>query len=120
MKRVSLELGGKNPIIIMDDADIDLAVDGVIWGAFGTTGQRCTAASRVIVHEEVKDEFTKRLLVRTQALRIGDGLDPKTDVGPVINESQLSKIEKYIRIGQNEGANLLTGGKVTSPDLTCA
>ena len=117
MKRVSLELGGKNPIIIMGDADIDLAVDGVLWGAFGTTGQRCTAASRVIVHEKVKYEFTKRLLDRTQVLRIGDGLDPKTDVGPVINESQLSKIEKYIHIGQNEGANLLTGGKVTSPGL---
>lgn len=117
MKRVSLELGGKNPIIIMDDADIDLAVDGVIWGAFGTTGQRCTAASRVIVHDGVKDEFTKKLLARTQALRIGDGLDPKTDVGPVINKSQLSKIEKYIRIGQDEGANLLTGGNVTNPGL---
>lgn len=117
MKRVSLELGGKNPIIIMDDADLDLALEGVVWGAFGTTGQRCTAASRVIVHEAVKDEFTTRLLARTQALRLGNGLDPKTDVGPVINERQLRKIETYIQIGQDEGATLLTGGNVTSPGL---
>ena len=99
----------------MDDADIDLAVDGVVWGAFGTTGQRCTAASRVIVHEAVKDEFTKKLMARTRALKLGDGLDPNTDVGPVINKSQLAKIDKYSRIGQDEGATLLTGGTVTSP-----
>lgn len=117
MKRVSLELGGKNPIIVMDDADLDLAVDGVIWGAFGTTGQRCTAASRVIVHEKVKDEFTKRLLAKTQLLKLGDGLEPDTDVGPVINKAQLEKIEKYINIGRNEGANLLTGGSLANPGL---
>ena len=117
VKRVSLELGGKNPIIIMNDADLDLALEGVVWGAFGTTGQRCTAASRVIVHEAVKDEFTKRLLERTQALRLGNGLDPNTDVGPVINERQLRKIKNYIEIGQDEGATLLTGGNVASPGL---
>jgi len=117
MKRVSLELGGKNPIIIMDDADLDLALEGVVWGAFGTTGQRCTAASRVIVHESVKDEFTTRLLARTLALRLGNGLDPRTDVGPVINERQLRKIENYIQIGQDESATLLTGGNATSPGL---
>lgn len=117
MKRVSLELGGKNPIIVMDDADLDLAVDGVVWGAFGTTGQRCTAASRVIVHEKIKDEFVKRLLARTQTLKLGDGLQPDTDVGPVINKSQLDKIEKYTHIGTNEGANLLTGGNLANPGL---
>ncbi len=117
MKRVSMELGGKNPIIVMDDADIDSAVDGVIWGAFGTTGQRCTAASRVIVHEKVKAAFTDKLLARTRTLKLGDGLLPETDVGPVINQSQLDKIEKYTRIGQEEGAVLLTGGKVVKPGL---
>lgn len=117
MKRVSLELGGKNPIIIMDDADLDLAVDGVVWGAFGTSGQRCTAASRVIIHRKVKDEFTQKLLARTEALRLGDGLQPNTDVGPVINQSQLSKIEKYSRIGKEEGAKLLTGGSTVNPGL---
>ncbi len=117
MKRVSMELGGKNPIIVMDDADIDIAVDGVIWGAFGTTGQRCTAASRVIVHEKVKAAFTDKLLTRTRTLKLGDGLLPETDVGPVINQSQLDKIETYIRIGQEEGAVLLTGGKVVNPGL---
>jgi len=117
MKRVSMELGGKNPIIVMDDADLDIAVDGVIWGAFGTTGQRCTAASRVIVHEKVKAAFTDELLARTSTLKLGDGLLPETDVGPVINQSQLDKIEKYTRIGQEEGAVLLTGGKVVNPGL---
>jgi len=117
MKRVSMELGGKNPIIVMDDADIDSAVDGVIWGAFGTTGQRCTAASRVIVHEKVKAAFTDKLMARTRTLKLGDGLLPETDVGPVINQSQLDKIEKYTRIGQEEGAVLLTGGNVVKPGL---
>lgn len=118
MKRVSLELGGKNPIIVMDDADLDLAVDGVIWGAFGTTGQRCTAASRVIVHEKVMDEFTEKLLSRTKALKLGDGLLPETDIGPVINKTQLDKIVKYVRIGQEEGAVLLTGGSVVNSGLS--
>jgi acyl-CoA reductase-like NAD-dependent aldehyde dehydrogenase len=117
MKRISLELGGKNPIIIMDDADIELAVDGVVWGAFGTTGQRCTAASRVIVHEKVKDEFTQKLLDKTRALKVGDGLKSGIDIGPVINRSQLEKIEKYTVIGKNEGANLLTGGKLADTGL---
>jgi acyl-CoA reductase-like NAD-dependent aldehyde dehydrogenase len=117
MKRVSLELGGKNPIIIMDDGDLDLAVDGVIWGAFGTTGQRCTAASRVIVHEKIKEEFEKRLVARTKTLKLGDGLHPDTDVGPVINEAQLNKVETYANIGKNEGAQLLTGGNLANPGL---
>ncbi|MCD4845079.1 MAG: aldehyde dehydrogenase family protein [Methanosarcinales archaeon] len=117
MKRVSLEMGGKNPIIVMDDADIDLAVDGVIWGAFGTTGQRCTAASKVIIHEKVEHEFTDKLLTRTRTLKLGDGLHAKTDIGPVINQAQLDKIAKYARIGQDEGATLLTGGNIANPGL---
>lgn len=117
MKRVSLELGGKNPVIVMDDADLELALDGVLWGAFGTTGQRCTATSRLILHEKVKEEFSSKLLERTEKLKVGDGLLPETDVGPVINKSQLEKIESYVRIGQEEGAKLLTGGKRTNPGL---
>ncbi len=115
MKRVSLELGGKNPIIVMDDADLELAIDGVLWGAFGTTGQRCTAASRVIVHEKILLEFQKRLMERTKKLKLGNGLDESTDVGPVINNSQLQKIAKYVDIGKNEGAKLALGGKPAKP-----
>lgn len=115
MKRVSLELGGKNPIIVMDDANLDLAIDGVIWGAFGTTGQRCTAASRVIVHEKILPAFQKRLVERTKKLRLGNGLDEAVDVGPVINSSQLQKIAKYVEIGKNEGALLALGGKTVKP-----
>jgi len=81
MKRVSLELGGKNPVIIMEDADIELALEGVLWGVFGTTGQRCTATSRLILHEKIKNEFINRLLVKTKVLRIGNGLLPETDIG---------------------------------------
>jgi aldehyde dehydrogenase (NAD+) len=115
MKRVSLELGGKNPVIVMDDADLSLAVDGVIWGAFGTTGQRCTAASRVIVHEKILPAFQKRLIEITKKLRLGNGLDESVDVGPVINSSQLQKIAKYVEIGKNEGALLALGGKTVKP-----
>ncbi|MBI4388578.1 MAG: aldehyde dehydrogenase family protein [Nitrospinae bacterium] len=110
MKRYSLEMGGKNAIIVMDDANLDLAVEGVIWGAFGTTGQRCTACSRVIVAKKVLKKFTELLLQRTRSLRCGDGLDPKTDVGPLINESQRQKVQRYCEIGRQEGARLLTGG----------
>jgi len=110
IKKVGLELGGKNPIIIMDDADLNLALDGVIWGAFGTTGQRCTAASRVIIHRKVKNKFEKMLVGKTRKLRLGDGLRPNTDVGPVINERAREKIHHYTKIGKEEGARLLTGG----------
>ncbi|MBI4383950.1 MAG: aldehyde dehydrogenase family protein [Nitrospinae bacterium] len=110
MKRYSLEMGGKNAIIVMDDANLDLAAEGAIWGAFGTTGQRCTACSRVIVAKKVLKKFTDLLLRRTQSLRCGDGLDPKTDVGPLINESQRQKVQRYCEIGRQEGARLLTGG----------
>ncbi len=115
MKRVSLELGGKNPVIVMDDADLDLALDGVLWGAFGTTGQRCTATSRVIVHEKILLKFQEKLIERTKKLRLGNGLDESTDVGPVINDPQLKKIEKYVDIGKNEGARLVIGGKEARP-----
>ncbi|NPE31586.1 aldehyde dehydrogenase family protein [Methanococcoides sp. SA1] len=117
MKRVSLELGGKNPLIIMDDADLDLALESVLWSAFGTTGQRCTAASRIILHEKIKDKFTQRLVEMTEKLKLGDGLMPDIDVGPVINKSQLNKIQKYVEIGKQEGARLLTGGNVADPGL---
>ena len=110
MKQYSLEMGGKNAIIVMDDANLDLAVEGVIFGAFGTTGQRCTACSRVIVHKKVIKKFTDRLIERTRTLRLGDGLKSKTDVGPLINSAQREKVHGYVEIGRKEGAKLLTGG----------
>jgi len=109
-RHVHLEMGGKNVLMIMDDADIDLAVDGAVWGGFGTSGQRCTAASRVVIHTKVIAEFTQKFVERAKRLRVGDGLDPAIDVGPVINESQLKRIQEYIRIGRDEGAKLLCGG----------
>ncbi len=109
-KKVSLEMGGKNAQIVMDDANLELAVDGAIWGGFGTTGQRCTATSRVIVHKKVYKKFLEMFVERAKALKVGNGLDPSTDVGPVINESQMNKILSYIEIGKQEGAKLLTGG----------
>ena len=115
MKKVSLELGGKNPIIVMDDADLDLAIDGIVWGAFGTTGQRCTAASRVIVHENILPDLLERLIGRTRKLKVGNGLDENIDMGPVINESQLRKIAKYVDIGKKEGAKLILGGNIIKP-----
>lgn len=115
MKRVSLELGGKNPIIVMDDANMELALVGVVWGAFGTTGQRCTAASRVIVHEKILPVFQKKLIERTKKLKLGNGLDAGVDVGPVINNSQLQKVAKYVEIGKEEGAKLVQGGKIVKP-----
>jgi aldehyde dehydrogenase (NAD+) len=112
LKRVGLELGGKNGIIVMDDADLDLAVDGVIWGGFGTTGQRCTAASRVIVHERVKAKFERMLINRIRKLKVGDGLKPDTDVAPLINKAAQEKSAKYVEVGKSEGARLLIGGKI--------
>ena len=114
LKRIHLELGGKNAIIVMEDADLDLAVDGILWSAFGTSGQRCTAASRVIVHERVYDELSKQLVARAEALRLGPGWEDDTDVGPVINEPALEKIHSYTQIGVDEGAKLLTGGEIAS------
>ncbi len=111
LKKIGLELGGKNPIIIMDDADLDLALEGVLWGGFGTTGQRCTAASRVIIHKKVKDQFEKMLLQRVKKLKLGNGLKKETDVGPLVNKKALEKVHNYTEIGKKEGAKLLCGGK---------
>lgn len=113
-KRVSLELGGKNAIIVMDDADLDLALDGIVWSAFGTSGQRCTAASRVIVHRAVERDLTDRLAGRVSKLRLGNGLHEGVDVGPVISRSQLERINSYMAIGQQEGAELVLGGKIVA------
>jgi alpha-ketoglutaric semialdehyde dehydrogenase len=110
-KHCSLEMGGKNIIIVMEDANLDLAIDGAIWGGFGTSGQRCTAASRVAVHKSVYGEFVSRFVERVKRLKVGDGLDGTTDMGPVINEQQLKTVMDYVKIGQSEGAKLLTGGK---------
>jgi aldehyde dehydrogenase (NAD+) len=110
-KRVALELGGKNAIIVMEDADLDLAVDGIVWSAYGTTGQRCTACSRLIVHQPVKEALTKKLLARMATLRIGNGLEPETKMGPLVNEAQRERVHGRVRLGQQEGARLLTGGK---------
>jgi alpha-ketoglutaric semialdehyde dehydrogenase len=114
LKHVHLELGGKNAIIVLDDADLDLAVEGIVWSAFGTSGQRCTAASRVIVHEAVYDTLQKRLVQATEGLRLGPGWESDTDVGPVINRGSLEKIHSYTEIGTSEGARLLTGGEVAT------
>jgi aldehyde dehydrogenase (NAD+) len=114
LKHVHLELGGKNAIIVMDDADLDLAVDGIVWSAFGTSGQRCTATSRVIVHRSLYPELEKRLVERAEALRLGPGWEDETDVGPVINGAALEKIHSYTEIGVDEGARLLTGGEVAA------
>ncbi len=117
-KRLHLELGGKNAIIVLDDADIDLAIEGAIWSAFGTSGQRCTAASRLIVHERVAGAFTEALVARAKALRLGDGLDPATEVGPVVNQPALEKIQRYMDIGRDEGASIACGGaRASGPGL---
>jgi alpha-ketoglutaric semialdehyde dehydrogenase len=110
-KRLSLEMGGKNAMIVLDDANLDLALDGVLWGAFGTTGQRCTATSRLIIQDGVHDEFLSRLVDRARGMKLGDGRAKGTDVGPLINEPALKKVEKYVDIGVSEGADLLIGGK---------
>jgi acyl-CoA reductase-like NAD-dependent aldehyde dehydrogenase len=114
LKNVHLELGGKNAIIVMDDADIDLTVDGIVWSAFGTSGQRCTAASRVIATSRVYDDLCARLTAAAAGLKLGDGLDEETDVGPVINQAALDKIHSYTEVGKGEGAKLLSGGEVAT------
>ncbi|MBU0898445.1 MAG: aldehyde dehydrogenase family protein [Nanoarchaeota archaeon] len=111
VKKIGLELGGKNGIIIMDDADLNLAIDGVLWGAFGTTGQRCTATSRAMVHRKVKRKFERKLVDRTKKLRVDNGLKSSTDVGPLINLSAVEKTHMYVDIGRFEGAKLLCGGE---------
>jgi alpha-ketoglutaric semialdehyde dehydrogenase len=110
-KHCSLEMGGKNIILVMDDANLDLAIEGAIWGGFGTTGQRCTAASRLGVHKSVYKEFVTRLVERTRKLKVGNGLDSEVDMGPTINQQQLGTVMSYVEIGKKEGAKLLTGGR---------
>ncbi|MCA1593683.1 MAG: aldehyde dehydrogenase family protein [Acidobacteria bacterium] len=108
----SLEMGGKNVIIVLEDADIDLAIEGAVWGAFGTSGQRCTASSRLVVHKKVYKKFTQKLVARAQSLRVGNGLDAKTEMGPVINADAVHKILGYVEIGEREdGATLACGGR---------
>jgi acyl-CoA reductase-like NAD-dependent aldehyde dehydrogenase len=114
LKHVHLELGGKNAIIVMDDADLDLAVEGILWSAFGTSGQRCTAASRVIVHKGVYDGLQSKLVAAAEKMRLGPGWEEDTDVGPLINRSALDKVHSYTEIGRGEGAKLLTGGEIAS------
>jgi aldehyde dehydrogenase (NAD+) len=111
-KPCSLEMGGKNAMIVMDDANLDLAVEGALWGAFGTTGQRCTATSRVLLHKNISAEFTKKLVRRAKALKVGDGLDEKIQMGPQINPQQSETAQKYVAIAKAEGAKLLCGGSV--------
>lgn len=116
MKRCSLELGSKNVLIVMPDANMDLAVESAAWGAFATSGQRCTATSRLVVHEGARSEFTERLLERVKGMKVGSGLDPGVELAPVINEKQKRRILEYIEIGQKEGAKLLTGGEELTGD----
>ena len=110
-KRLSLEMGGKNAQIVLDDADLELALDGVLWGAFGTTGQRCTATSRLILEAGIHDQFLGMLVERVERLRLGDGREPGTDVGPLIHEEAVQKVERYVEVGLGEGARLVTGGR---------
>ena len=113
-KKLSLEMGGKNAIIVMDDANIELVTDATLWAAFGTTGQRCTAASRLIIQKGIAGKVKESLVERTKKLKLGDGLDPKVDVGPVINKAALDRIHNYVQLGQKEGARVLTGASVVS------
>ena len=117
LKRLSLELGGKNAVVVMRDADLDLAVDGILWSAFGTTGQRCTACSRVVVDRPVADELVRRLADRAGKLRLGSGLDESVDVGPLVNAAAVEKVERYVAIGRGEGRLVTGGARATGGDL---
>ncbi len=119
-KRLSLEMGGKNAQIVLDDADLDLALEGVLWGAFGTTGQRCTATSRLVLQRGIHDRFLASLTDRAKALKLGDGRHAGTDVGPLIHAQSREKVERYVEIGRAEGAQLILGGeRATGGDLEC-
>lgn len=111
-KKVSLEMGGKNAIIVLDDANFDLAVEAIVWSAFGTTGQRCTACSRLIVQRGIASKLKEALAERTRALKVGDGLDPMVEVGPLINRSARDRVNEYVKVGEAEGARVLIGGKI--------
>lgn len=118
LKHLSLEMGGKNPMIVMDDADLDLVLAGAVWGAFGTTGQRCTATSRIIAHRAIVDELTTRLQAEARDIRVGNGLEDGVQMGPSINEQQLSTVQKYVGIGKEQGAELVLGGsRIDDGDL---
>jgi acyl-CoA reductase-like NAD-dependent aldehyde dehydrogenase len=110
-KHSCLEMGGKNIILVLEDANLDLALDGAVWGGFGTTGQRCTASSRIAVHKDVYKEFVEKFAASARALKVGDGLDPTVQMGPLINEAQRKTVEAYVEVGKNEGAKLLCGGE---------
>ncbi len=116
LRRCALELGGKNAVVVLEDADLELAVESVAWGAFGTTGQRCTATSRVIVHTAVEQEFTDRLVAAAEKLRIGNGLDPQVDMGPLVNKGRVQAVHTYTQVGEQEGARLVTGGAPVDGD----
>ncbi len=111
-KQVSLEMGGKNAIVVLDDADVDLAVDGILWSAFGTSGQRCTAASRVIADQSIAGDLVEALTGRAGGMKLGYGLDETVDVGPLVSRSQLERVHSYIGVGTGEGASLVTGGQI--------
>ncbi|MBW4499079.1 MAG: aldehyde dehydrogenase family protein [Scytonema hyalinum WJT4-NPBG1] len=113
-KRVCLEMGGKNAQIVMEDADLELALDGAVWGAFGTAGQRCTATSRLLLHRDIKEKFTVMLKERTSQLRLGAGTDPNIDIGPLVNASQLERVSRYLEIAREEGAKVLMGGEIVT------
>jgi aldehyde dehydrogenase (NAD+) len=115
-KRLSLEMGGKNAQIVMADANLQLALEGVLWGAFGTTGQRCTATSRLLLQDEIHDEFINELAVRASALRLGDGLADRTEVGPLINGDALDKVSGYVEVARAEGDEIIIGGERASED----
>jgi len=116
-KPCSLEMGGKNAMIVLDDANLDLAVEGALWGAFGTTGQRCTATSRIILHKKIAAEFSEKLVARADALKVGDGLDESVQMGPQVNQQQIETSTRYCEIALKEGAKLITGGSVLEDGL---
>ncbi len=116
LRRCALELGGKNAVIVLEDADLKLAVESVVWGGFGTTGQRCTATSRVIVHQAIEQEFTERLVAAAGKLKIGNGLDPQIDMGPLVNKGRVKAVHEYTQVGRQEGAKLLIGGDALSDE----
>ncbi len=109
-------MGGKNAQIVMDDADLELALEGALWGAFGTTGQRCTATSRLLLHRDIKAEFAARFLEQVRQLRLGPGIDPNTDVGPLVNQAQLKRVQHYLAVARQDGAKILTGGNIAQGD----
>ncbi|HJT56561.1 MAG TPA: aldehyde dehydrogenase family protein [Ktedonobacteraceae bacterium] len=117
LRRCTLELGGKNAVVVLEDADLDLAVDSVTWGAFGTTGQRCTATSRVIVQKSVQSAFTERLVAAAQKLRVGDGLNADIDMGPLVNMGRVKAVQQYAEIGKQEGAKLVLGGSPLTGEI---